>query len=418
VALTLARDLARAHSRERDLDRARTLALSRASELMSLPVGMSPTAGNMDRILARVRTSDTTLSQGNEEALSWIMDRILALARRRLPPIGLDLSPALFLADLGEQLCTHDLASDIASIADRSRERMLDRAIERILSSIITFDLRRSRANAGKLSRASSQARDVVLALDLARRRAEDFADIRPGGPHPVRSLARQLESEIAHASDLAHGLARDLAGRVDRALGQVVARARAYDLARTIDLPTALDRARSLSLARAIDLASAGRFDVARDLITSLALNLDLAHARVHELVSSLFHSEQAEDLLNALDRARAVVQELAMAFDLVGDLDRDTSIIRTLVRAGDQMPIVSSEYSEIARSWRWHVRLQTLALAVRLYQPPRHEMRPLSEACLELYVDMAILEGRIHGDLAAYEGIRIVHQRTVSSE
>ena len=161
--------------------------------------------------------------------------------------------------------------------------------------------------------------------------------------------------------------------------------------------------RARTLSVARARDLAGGGHFGVASDQVGALALDLDLARTRTSELATHVTR-ESADSLIYALARAASSARDLSLAFSLANDLDSDVTIAGVLSRASDQMPALSADYRELTRSWRWHVRLQMLALAVRLY----HQ----SNVCLGLYVDLAILEGRILGSLPAYEGIRLVRE------
>jgi energy-coupling factor transporter ATP-binding protein EcfA2 len=416
VVLTLARDLSRAHGRDHDLVRAKTIALARASDLAPTPGRVSARASDLDRALSRVRDSDATLSRARDEALSSVIDRTIALGRARSRTLGLDLARVHTFATLGGQFLDHDLVSDLASAVDRAKDRTVDRAIDRILNSVASRDLARARTSASSLSRLSDDARDLLTVVDRARARAADSARIHTGGPHPVRDLARHLARELAHAGDLAHGLSRDLADRVDRALVRARDRARSSDLARTMDLSAAIDRAHNLALARIVELAGAGDFGVAADQATTLALDLDLARARTSDLVSSLPAAQEPGDVdvTGALADASTAVRDMALAFSLAGDLDADIAIAGALARACDQMPAISGDLADLARSWRWHVRLQTLALTVRLaYQSPGKGTQQMAEACLNLYVDMAILEGRIRGDLDACEGIRLMRER-----
>ena len=414
IVLTLARDLSRAHGRDHDLVRARTIALARASDLAPMPARVSARASDLDRALSRVRDSDATLSRARDEALAGVIDRAITLGRARPHTMGLDLARVHTLATLSEQFLDRDLVGDLASAVDRARDRTMDRAIDRMLDSVASRDLARARTGASSLSRLSDDARDLLTIVDRIRARAADGARIHTGGPHPMRDLARHLARELAGAGDLAHGLARDLADRSDGALLRARDRARNSDLARAIDLPAAIDRAHDLALARIVELAGAGDYGVAADQATTLALDLDLAHARASDLVNSLSAAQEPGAVVHALADASAAVRDMALAFSLAGDLDGDVAIAGALARASDQMPAISGEVREIARSWRWHVRLQTLALAVRLaYQSPGKGTQQIADACLSIYVDMAILEGRIRGDLDAFEGIRIMRER-----
>ena len=412
VVLTLARDLARAHGRDHDLDRARTIAAARASDLSRMPARVSVSASDLDRALSRARTSDVTLSRAQDVALARAIDRTVSLARERSEESGLDLTRARAFAALGERLIDPDLANDLASAIDRARDRVVDRAIDRVLGNVISLDLARASDVAARLSRSLEGARGLVDAIDQARASAARLEQGEGSAIVRAADQARDLSRAVAQAGDAAHSAARQLTERVERGLVRAAELASESDLAEALNLPTVIGRARTLSLARARDLAGVGDFGVASDQVGALALDLDLARTRTSELAQHVSR-ESADSLVYALARAASSARDLSLAFSLASDLDSDVTIAGVLSRASDQMPSLSADYRELTRSWRWHVRLQMLALAVRLYhQSNRPENERLYNVCLGLYVDLAILEGRIQGSLPAYEGIRLVRE------
>lgn len=412
VVLTLARDLARAHGRDHDLERARTIAAARASDLSRMPTRVSVSASDLDRALSRARTSDVTLSRAQDVALARAIDLTVSLARERSDESGLDLTRARAFAALGERLIDPDLANDLASAIDRARDRVVDRAIDRVLGNVISLDLARASEVAARLSRSLDGARGLVDAIDQARACAARLGQSGSGAIVRAADQARDLSRAVAQAGDAAHGAARQLTERVERGLVRAGELAEKSDLAEALNLPTVIDRARTLSLARARDLAGVGDFGVASDQVGALALDLDLARTRTSELATHVTR-ESADSLIYALARTASAARDLSLAFSLANDLDSDVTIAGVLSRASDQMPALSADYCELTRSWRWHVRLQMLALAVRLYhQSNKPENERLYNVCLGLYIDLAILEGRIQGSLPAYEGIRLVRE------
>ncbi|MFL7808335.1 MAG: NACHT domain-containing NTPase, partial [Anaerolineae bacterium] len=303
VVLTLARDLARAHGRDHDLERARTIAVARASDLSRVPARVSVSASDLDRALSRARTSDVILSRAQDVALARVIDLTVSLARERSEENGLDLTRARAFAALGERLIDPDLANDLASAIDRARDRVVDRAIDRVLGNVISLDLARSSEVAARLSRSLEGARGLVDAIDQARACAARLEQGAGGVIVRTADQARDLSRAVAQAGDAAHSAARQLTERVERGLVRAGELAGESDLAEALNLPTVIDRARTLSLARARDLAGVGDFGVASDQVGALALDLDLARTRTSELATHVTR-ESADSLVYALSR------------------------------------------------------------------------------------------------------------------
>jgi len=192
-----------------------------------------------------------------------------------------------------------------------------------------------------------------------------------------------------------------------------------ALDIAPATELHLDLDRDRAL--ARALDRARAHDrdFDRALDIACHLGRDLDitLAVALARALGRACDLDVVALALALALARARTRVLDIARDLDITRDLD-----LRTLVESRKTLGFR-----------RWYIRALTLWAAVVLLQsseleswrqrlsfddhlsrqPPSGEFQVLIDNCLDLYVDFAILEARIRGDLPAFEGICIVKER-----
>ncbi len=240
-------------------------------------------------------------------------------------------------------------------------------------------------AQAVDLDLTSARARDLArfLARFLARDRARD--------------LARFLARDRARALDLALALARFLARDLARALDLDLDLALALDLDLDLDLDRDLDLARARALALARAFAPAHAFD----------LNRDLALNRVRAFVL-----DRARD--RGLDRFLA--RGLGRDFDLARNLDRVQDLVHTAkptraeLRTLSRLILLYGTVLSLAEIQR------TRSGFKKLIANTREEISfwaQLRDECLNLYLDLLILEERIEGRMPPVEGIRIVRER-----
>ncbi len=220
----------------------------------------------------------------------------------------------------------------------------------------------------------------------------------KPSNILPVDALASRLRADYTRAQRL------DLDNTRDLGLIRAVALARELDIERALafdhDLALYLTLSLNISLDRPLDLdgslALAAALDRDRDRV--LALFLDEEHSQVLEM---------------ALDHALA--------------LDLSLSLERALTRFSANQ----ADAREEAAFLRWYARfvtwLITEALLAILRQQQKKgflpefitqneeregEVKHLAEEYFQLYIDLAILEERLEGNLPAFESIRVIKE------
>jgi len=214
----------------------------------------------------------------------------------------------------------------------------------------------------------------------------------------PVSALENRLRADYTRAQQLDLDNIRDLA------------LIRAVELARELDIERALAFDNDLALYLTLSLNPS--LDRPLNLDGSLDLALDLDRDR-NRVLALFLNEEHAPVLEMALDNALA--------------LDLSISLERALTRLSTDQASAREE----AAFLRWYARfvawLITEALLAILRQQQKKgflpefftqaeeresEVQQLAEEYFQLYIDLAILEERLEGDLPAFESIRVVKE------
>ena len=252
---------------------------------------------------------------------------------------------------------------------------------------------------------------DQNFAFDLACARALAYA--------LDRILNRNYNFDLTRDRVLVLGSARTLTHTLDRALDRILDR----------------DQARTLAFYSARDLTLERDLNSARELVSNLALkrNLNFDYTRVLDLDSVRIPVSDLElDLSRVRDFDFDLNLNRAFNLDCVRDLDFGRDLDRGLDLALKRGQGRGAE--SVRMDLRLHIRLVTLYLA-SVWQAvidsqkltfafSRHRNKQaaalleLRDTYLQLYKDIAILEGRIRGELSAFEGIRLIRERIDSKE
>ena len=209
-----------------------------------------------------------------------------------------------------------------------------------------------------------------------------------------LRDFDRDLELVRAHAPAIVDNVNRvrdrqtvAIAGNLDRIIGETLTRAQDPNLA----------HARELDLEDVVEL--------------------------VHLLAGKL---NQAEDFDVSPGFTRTVLGSLSRAHDLLGNRDQvlQPELIRALSKALAQVRDLIVELDRIYAESRTRARISALTCIVELLSEPqarpkndstgtKEQEMQLLKACIDLYLDFAILEERIGNRLPALEGIRLIKIR-----
>ena len=186
--------------------------------------------------------------------------------------------------------------------------------------------------------------------------------------------------------------------GAFDLARTRALARFRALDLARALDLSRALDFARARDLARAFAL----------DLAHNRALALDFARALALACARARAALDLARDLALDLGRDRA----LDLARDRALDRDHDSKRIRAYLLIVASVWLLLSNIYFDASANRKVLRAQNLT---RLHcQALGREYEQNAEEILRVFAFLVLIEARRTGEMPAWEGIRIMRERS----
>ena len=274
---------------------------------------------------------------------------------------------------------------------DFARDRALDLALDIILTLALTRDLDRTKTAIRAL------VKDLARIEVIVRNFLNDLN--RASVHHLVDRISRILDLERTRLfSDF------ELALNVAYDLGGALAHATSYDEG----LEHARKLAREIALARNLDFT----FDydsnilLTRDLGYSLRYADDLAHDLVYSRTL-----EQSQDI------ARDLARTVAYAHDLACELDRDSQRMRAELRTVARLMLLYVVELSLAEIRHLRSGSGLFEFISRLFNfiSKRHSpsWEQLRDECLNLYLDLLILEERIEGRMPAVEGIRIVRER-----
>ena len=220
----------------------------------------------------------------------------------------------------------------------------------------------------------------------------------KPSNVLPVEALENRLRADYTRAQQLDLDTTRDLA------LIRVV------ELARELDIERALAFDNNLGLYLTLSLNPS--LDHPLNLEGSLALALDLDRDR-NRVLALFLDEEHAPVLEMALDNALA--------------LDLSISLERALTRLSTDQASAREEAAFLrwyARFVAWLITEALLAILrqqqkrgflpefLTLAQERESEVQQLAAEYFQLYIDLAILEERLEGNLPAFESIRVVKE------
>lgn len=331
------------------------------------------------------------------------------------------LTPAQ-VSEAAERVCARALAGGLARDLARVRARARDLALThtRALTRDLAGDLASARAHVRDLTRASDLAsvhqlaRDLDRALAPAHIRARDLARAYDlDHALAAHTRARTIASALVSVGDLASDLTRVL----EHTHGHARFHASVRELVRTLDGARArayvLTRAHAASLDHTPGLALDLGFDLDHDVTGDRDRASTLALARARDC---------ARTRASALDLDRAHNVALSLGFTLT--LSRNYEAILTKLSHLSDPEL--TPVSDFLRGCSWYAilrRVTDLWASLPESTPARRpgdtpdqqaqETWALIDNSLDLYVDLALLEARIKGELPATEGIRLVRER-----
>ncbi len=308
---------------------------------------------------------------------------------------------------------------------DRTRARTLDH----------NLDLDFERAFDRELAQELRNNRDLALALTVELARGEKLADIR--------TLALNLSQTLTHALDHTLEVERNLTRDIARVLDIERALAHAHALDHTLDLDLVLKQqlARHNELHRAHNLTR--NLNNIRARAVNRVLSRTLARTRRDALERARDETRSRDfgdefNLHRAVERARGLdlkvdnrtridAVQRARTLDRALNLDQAVTELRRVAHKA-----IGTEDSEFLR---WYARFivwlitESLLTMLRQQERPRsfmdlffrrekdqyweEDVQDLADKYFDLYIDLAILEERLEGNLPAFEGIRIIKER-----
>ncbi|MEO0536205.1 MAG: SUMF1/EgtB/PvdO family nonheme iron enzyme [Cyanobacteria bacterium P01_A01_bin.123] len=301
-----------------------------------------------------------------------------------------------------------DSLASLNSLATGTFDRALDRALTRALDLGLTRVHNLTRARALALNSARVSAHALVHTLDHAcdlnlTHNCPTLVDDLTRAHNCALDLTRALDlaHNLDHNHDLEHKLARKLARarNLPRAHKLAHASARNLDIARNITFTRNRDPAPALT--RALNLA----LDLARELTRNLDLAPNLAHVFAYERALVIDHTLD-------LERALEGVRKLDLDLDHACNRDQDYQAIRSY------LPWIIVIYDSLVNVYGRPNKngnlLQHISSDRKDYDEITREFIKYRDQGKQLYYFFLLIELRRQGKMPAWEGIRIVRERS----